>query len=150
MAKHHALDYETFLSRLTASLRKAWEQARRQRAGESFYLYGIETDSDITDLNPLCNTEEEYRAYAGDSEPSTDKWGLCWSEDSELFRAGKEHTHALARELNRYVFEDHSKEPESAFLDRKRRLLRIFEQALVQLDEEGFFGTGTSTTSKIS
>jgi hypothetical protein len=142
MAKHHVIDYETFLPRLVAGLRKAWQQVRRLRPGERFYLFGVETDSDITDLNPLCNTEEEYGAHAGEAEPTADKWGLCWKEDSELFRAGREHTNALARELNRYVFEDHSKDPKGAFLERKKRLLRIFEQALVQLDEEGFFGVG--------
>jgi hypothetical protein len=142
MAKHHVIDYETFLPRLVAGLRKAWQQVCRQRPDETFYLFGIETDSDITDLNPICNTEEEYRAQAGNSGLTLDKWSLCYNEDSELYRAGKEHTDALAREVNRYVFEDHSRDPEGAFLDRKRRLLRIFERALVQLDEEGFFGTG--------
>src|SRR5207248_2256260 len=48
----------------------------------------------------------------------------------------------LAQEVNRYVFEDHSKDPQGAFLDRKKRLLKIFERALMQLDEEGFFGSG--------
>jgi hypothetical protein len=142
MAKPHVIDYESFLPRLVEGLRKAWQQVRRQRPGETFYTFGIETDSDITDLNPVCNTEEEYRAQGGGPEPGLDKWVGCLNEDSPLYRAGKQHTAALAREVNRYVFEDHSREPESAFRDRKKRLLRLFEQALVQLDEGGFFGTG--------
>src|SRR6516225_8373122 len=100
MAKHHVIDYETFLPRLVAGLRKAWQQVCRQRPDETFYLFGIETDSDITDLNPICNTEEEYRAQAGNSGLTLDKWSLCYNEDSELYRAGKEHTDALAREVN--------------------------------------------------
>jgi hypothetical protein len=142
MAKHHVIDYDTFLPRLVAGLRKAWQQVRRQRPDETFYTFGVETDSDITDLYPLCNTEEEYRSQGGDSEPAVMKWVGCLEEESELYRAGEEHTNALAREVNRYVFEDHGNDPEGAFLDRKRKLLRIFEKALVQLDEEGFFGTG--------
>jgi hypothetical protein len=142
MAQHHVIDYDTFLPRLVAGLRKAWRQVRRQRPDEAFYTFGIETDSDITDLYPLCNSEEEYQSQGGSSEPAVMKWVGCVNEDSELYRAGREHTKDLAKEVNRYVFEDHSKDPEDAFLDRKKRLLRIFEKALVQLDDEGFFGTG--------
>jgi hypothetical protein len=63
-------------------------------------------------------------------------------DDGALYRAGKKHTDSLARELNRYVFEDHSKDPKGAALDRRRQLLRVFENALVELDREGCFGTG--------
>jgi Domain of unknown function (DUF4303) len=142
MAKHHVIDYDSFLPRLVAGLRKAWQQVRQQRPDETFYTFGVETDSDTTDLYPLCNTEEEYEARGGASQLATMKWVGCLDEDSDLYWAGKQHTDALAREVNRYVFEDHSKDPEGAFLERKKRLLRVFEQALVQLDEEGFFGSG--------
>jgi hypothetical protein len=142
MAKHHVIDYETFLARLVAGLRKAWQEVRRQRPDETFYTFGVETDSDLTDLYPLCNTEEEYEAQGGGPEPGVDKWIGCANEDSELYRVGRKHTAPLAQEVNRYVFEDHSQDPKGAFLERKKRLLKIFEQALVQLDEEGFFGTG--------
>jgi len=142
MAKHHVIDYDSFLPRLVAGLRKAWQEGRRQRPDETFFAFGIETDSDITDLYPLCNTEEEYEAQGGGREPGIDKWVGCLNEESELYRAGKRHTDTLGKEVNRYVFEDHSKDEKGAFLDRKKRLLKIFEQALVQLDEEGFFGSG--------
>jgi hypothetical protein len=142
MANHRVIDYETFLPRLVAALRKAWQEVRRQRPNETFYAFGVETDSDITDLYPLCNTEEEYRAQGGGPETAVGKWIGCANEDSELYRAGRKHTAPLAQEVNRYVFEDHSRDPKGAFLERKKRLLRIFEQALVQLDEEGFFGSG--------
>jgi hypothetical protein len=142
MAKHHVIDYETFLPRLVAGLRTAWQDIRRQRPDDTFYTFGVETDSDITDLYPLCNTEQEYAAQGGGSEPSVDKWIGVLSEESELYRAGSKHTAPLAQEVNRYVFEDHGKDPKGAFLERKKRLLKVFEQALVQLDEEGFFGSG--------
>jgi hypothetical protein len=142
MAKHHVIDYDTFLPRLVEGLRKAWQQVRRQRPDEAFYTFGIETDSDITDLNPVCNTEEEHEAQGGVDEPGVMKWIGVLSEESKLYRAGRKHTHDLAEEVNRYVFEDHGKDPPGAFLERKRKLLRIFEKALVQLDEEGFFGSG--------
>jgi len=142
MAEHHEIDYETFLPRLVAGLRKAWREVRRQRSDEAFYTFGVETDSDITDLYPLCNTEEEYEAPGGRPEPSVGKWIGCANEESGLYRAGRKHTAALAREVNRYVFEDHSKDSKSVFLERKKRLLRVFERALVELDDEGFFGSG--------
>src|SRR5262245_32133585 len=139
MAKQHVIDYETFLPRLVAALRTAWQDVRSKHAGETFHLFGIETDSDITDLYPLCNTDEQWDAD-GAAAPPVSKWLM--NDDATLYRAGRKHTAALAREVNRYVFEDHSKDPKGAFLERKRRLLRIFEDALVQLDEEGEFGTG--------
>jgi hypothetical protein len=146
VAKPHEIDYDAFLARLVAALRKAWQQVLSQRPGETFYLFGIETDSDITDLYPLCNTEEQYAADEGSHKPSSDKWTM--DDDSTLYRAGKKHTLALAQEVNRYVFEDHSNDPPGAFLDRKRRLLHVFEKALVRLDEEEFFGAG-KTRNKV-
>jgi hypothetical protein len=140
MARHHVIDYDAFLSRLVMGLRNAWQEVRSKRPGETFYLFGIETDSDITDLYPLCNTEEQFAAEGGRREPSIGKWFM--DDDAALYRAGRKHTNALAKEVNRYVFEDHGKDPKRAFLNRKRRLLNGFEKALVKLDEEGFFGTG--------
>jgi Domain of unknown function (DUF4303) len=140
MARNHVIDYEAFLSRLVVGLRKAWQEVRSKRTGETFYLFGIETDSDITDLYPLCNTEEQFVADGGRRKPSIGKWFM--DDDAALYRAGRKHTKALAEEVNRYVFEDHSKDPKGAFRDRKRRLLNVFEKALVKLDEEGLFGTG--------
>ena len=69
MPKHHVIDYKTFLSRLVSGLRKTWEQVRRQRPGETFYLFGIATDSDIVVLTPFCNTEERYAAEANPEYP---------------------------------------------------------------------------------
>jgi hypothetical protein len=142
MAKNHEIDYEAFLPRLVAGLRQAWQEVRRLRAKETFYTFGIETDSDITDLQPICNTEEEYRAQGGGAVSPLYKWVGCLDEDSELYRAGSTHTSALAKEVNRYVFENHRGDPPTLFKDRKKRLLALFEKALVQLDDEGFFGTG--------
>jgi len=142
MATPHIFDYDSFLPKLVSALRKAWQEVRAQRPRETFYLFGIETDSDITDLYPLCNTEEQYVADGGSPRPSLEKWAM--DDDATLYRAGKKHTNPLARELNRYVFEDHSKDPKGAALDRKRQLLRVFENALVELDKEAFFGTGNA------
>jgi hypothetical protein len=140
MAKPHEIDYETFRENLVLALRKAWQEIRSRRPRETFFLFGIETDSDITDLQPLCNTEEQYLADGGEAEPTAAKWFM--DDDATLYRAGHKHTAALAREVNRYVFEDHTLHSETAFRKRKRALLEVFEQALVQLDRERFFGTG--------
>jgi hypothetical protein len=137
MAKHHVIDYDTFLPRLVAGLRKAWTHARRQHPDETFYMFGICTDSDITDLFPFSNTEEQYAENGNPSYPS-DKWLV----PEKAYEHRSKDTSELAVEVNRYVFEDHSKDPKGAFAERKARLLEIFEKALVQLDAEGFFGSG--------
>jgi hypothetical protein len=136
MPKHHVIDYDTFLPRLVSGLRQAWEAARRRRARETFYMFGIATDSNVVVLTPFWNTEENY-ANKGKREFPADKWVV-----PEEGYAPCKHTAALQTEVNRYVFEDHTKEPDTVFEKRKTRLLKIFEKALVQLDSEGFFGTG--------
>jgi hypothetical protein len=141
MAKHHVINYETILPRLAAGLRKAWGQARREHPGETFYLFGVCTDSDITGLFPFSHTEEQYAATGNPTYP-IDKWRV----PDEAYEHRSTFTAGLAAEVNRYVFEDHRKDPKGAFAERKRRLLAIFEQALVQLDAEGFFGEGEART----
>jgi len=140
MAEHHVIDYDGFQTRLISGLRKAWEEVRAQRPNETFRVFGVATDSDITDLTPFCQTDEQFAAEGGDEREPIEKFAL--DEEAELHGAGSEHTSDLADEVNRYVFEDHSDDPEGAFEERKERLLEIFESALVQLDAEGLFGTG--------
>ena len=38
MASHHVIDYDSFLSRLVAGLRKAWQEVRAQRADEVYLM----------------------------------------------------------------------------------------------------------------
>lgn len=135
--KQHLIDYDTFLPRLVSALRRAWEEIRSQRPNETLYLYGIGTDSDVVVMTPFCNTAE-HDAATGNPNYPTDKWYAGHS----LYGAGREHTADLETEVNHYIFEDHRGEPETNFQEPKARLLRIFEQALVQLDAEGFLGRG--------
>jgi hypothetical protein len=136
VAKHHVINYETFLPKLVSGLRQAWQEARRRRPRETFYIFGIATDSDVVVLTPFWNTEEKY-AREGKPEYPADKWIV----PEEGYGPCK-YTAALQDEVNRYVFEDHTAEPDSVFEKRQARLLKIFEQALVQLDQEGVFGKG--------
>ena len=135
--KHHVIDYDTFLRRLVKGLRKAWTHVRAKRKKETFYMYGIGTDSDVVVMSPFCGTEEQY-AKEGNPDFPLDKWYAM----NSLYGAGSKYTDDLQDEVNRYVFEDHTDEPDSVFEKRRQRLLKIFEQALVQLDEEAFFGKG--------
>jgi hypothetical protein len=50
LSKHHVIDYDTFLPRLVSGLRQAWDEVRRRRRGETFYMFGIATDSDVVVL----------------------------------------------------------------------------------------------------
>jgi len=133
--KHRPIDDDSFLSRLVDALRKAWQEVRNKRPNDTFYQYGIGTDSDVVVLTPFCNTEELY-----DENP---KFPLArWDVQEDLYGAGRKHTADLEEEVNRYIFEDHAGEPDGVFEKRKARLLQIFELALVRLDKEGFFGVG--------
>jgi len=148
MASHHVIDYESFLSRLVAGLRKAWQEARAQRGDETFYMFGVQTDSDVTVLTPFCQTHEQYSAERGDAEAPIEKWAV--NQDSQLFGAGGKYTSDLEAELNGYVFEDHSDEPPSAFEERRAKLLAVFETALRTLDAEGLFGAADERDQVLS
>jgi hypothetical protein len=103
-------------------------------------MFGIATDSDVVVLTPFWNTEEEF-AQQDDTYtylyPSA-KWSLPCRDFDECC----EYTNDLQDEVNHYFFEDHSNESDSDFEERKSRLLKIFEESLVQLNKEGFFGNG--------
>lgn len=138
MPKYHVINYDTFLPRLVEGLRKAWEEVRRQRPGETFYMFGIATDSDVVVLTPFWNTEEKYVAE-GNLEYPIEKWVV-----PEHGYGPCKYTKSLQDEVNRYFHEvmQGRVDTDIAFQKRKARLLKIFEQALVQLDMEGFFGKG--------
>lgn len=136
MSENHLIDYPKFQERLVEALRSAWTEIRQQRPTETFYLFGLETDSDLTDLNLFCNTNEEAKSDQDDY--TIERW-FYEIEESPLYRAGKEQIEPLARELNGYVYEDHSDDPPEAFQQRKKTLLQVFENALFALDRESFF-----------
>jgi len=140
MASHHVIDYESFLSTLVTGLRRAWQEARVSRPDETFYMFGVQTDSDVTVLTPFCQTHQQWAAESGGAESPIERWAV--DQDSELFGAGSQFTSHLEEELSRYVFEDHANDPPGACEERRDRLLGIFERSLEVLDAEGFFGTG--------
>ena len=138
MTDEHTIDYASFQTRLVAALRAAWEEVRQQRANETFYMYGIETDSDVISLTPFCNTVEQFAAENGEPEYPIEKWAV--DQEAELYGAGRDHTAELQDEVNRFV---EIEESDDGYEERKSRLLEIFEKSLGQLDSEGFFGSGS-------
>ena len=52
-----------------------------------------------------------------------------------------DHTKDLQDEVNQFVFLEES-EPEGAADERRDQLMLVFENALIALDQEGFFGSG--------
>ncbi|HUY87807.1 MAG TPA: DUF4303 domain-containing protein [Pirellulales bacterium] len=138
------IDYDSFQKRLVSGLRAAWQKVRAQRPSETFYMFGVETDSDATVLTPFCNTEEQFAAEHGTPEYPIEKWAV--DQDSQLYGAGAEHTAELQQEVNQFVMADGQfvfvKQSDPGYAERKARLMQIFERALAELDAEGFFGRG--------
>jgi len=128
------LSWDTFEERLISALRNAWTEVIAARPKETFFLFGIETNDDVSLLTPFCNTEElaatENKIF-GDG--PVVKWAM--SPDLSLYGAGKEHTEPLSLELNSGSFDRWT-------VAKQKRMLKIFESALKHLDGEGFFGTG--------
>lgn len=141
MPKHHEIDYASLQSRFAAALREAWQNVRKLRPSETVYMFGLETDDDITVLTVFANTEEQYAADRDPEAIPAAKWVV--DMESPLSRAASKPVRELEREVNRYVHENHSDETEASFSKRKKSQLKAFEAALTTLDEEGVFGSGT-------
>jgi hypothetical protein len=144
MAKHHVIDFEKFFRRLTVGLRKTWEQARREHPNETYYLFGICTDSDITDLFPFSNTEEQYAATGNPKYP-IDKWRV----PDEAYEHRSKLTAGLADEVNRYVFEDHRKDSKGGLRRAKATAARNLRESAGATRRGRLFrrGRGTNTGS---
>ena len=106
MPNENPIDYASFQTRLVTALRTAWEEVRQQRANETFYMYGIETDSDAVTLTPFCNSVEQFTAENGEPEFPIEKWAV--DQDSALYGAGRDHTMELQDEVNRFSEIDES------------------------------------------
>ena len=144
MSDMQEIDYDSFEAKLVPALRSAWQEVRKDRPDETFYMYGIETDSDAVTLTPFCNSVEQFAAEHGEPEYPIKKWAV--DQESELYGAGRAHTSELQDEVNGFLTEDES---DDAYQARKTRLLETFETALIQLDLEGLFGVDEARNNVI-
>ncbi len=127
------LNLETLRSRLVKALKKAWTEVKRDRKGEKFYLFGLETDTDCVVLTPICNTEEQVELEHGSCLEDSPELKYCITPDHKLYGAGKDHLDAIEFEIN-------GRDTTKSRVTNK--LLKIFEGALADLDAKKFFGSG--------
>lgn len=125
-------ELKTIQTRLVRALKKAWTEVKRTRKGETFCIFGLETDSDCMVLTPICNTLEQAEIELGDRLIDHPGEKYFVQGNSALYGAGQEHLADLRQEINnRKVNRSNTK-----------KLLKIFEGALAELDEKNFFGSG--------
>ncbi len=126
------LDLKTFQSRLVRALKKAWTEVKKERKGEQFCVFGLETDSDCMVLTPVCNTVEQAEIELGDELVEYPELQYFVQGNFALYGAGKEHLDDLELEINRRRVNSRN----------TNKLMKIFEGALSDLDQKKFFGTG--------
>lgn len=132
------LDLATFQTRLEEACTKCWQDVQLKYPSEKFCLFGLETDSDFVIVNPLLDSEAAIDRDAEERRPSQ-YYVARVSLDSDAEFYGQQHLSRLSDDLNSQYGRS---EGFFARYRRIRRLAKIFEGALSNLDKRGLFGTG--------
>ena len=132
------LDLDTIQTRLEDACEKCWLDVREKFPEEKFCLFGLETDSDFVIVNPLFDSEGAIDRDSAARRPSPYHFARV-SLDSDAEFYGQQHLSRLSDELNSQYGQA---EGFFARYRRIRRLAKIFEGALSNLDKRGLFGTG--------
>lgn len=134
------LNLETFQERLEMVCTDYWNVIRKKFPAERFCLFGLETDSDFVILNPLLDSEGAIdRDAANRRQGHSYVARVSLDCDSEFYGQEKEVFDALSGELNSKFGVNEGRWARSR---RIKKLLGIFESALMNLDGKGVFGTG--------
>lgn len=132
------LDLDTIQTRLEDACEKCWLDVRKKFPEEKFCLFGLETDGDFVIVNPLFDSEGAIDRDSAARRPSPYHFARV-SLDSDAEFYGQQHLSRLSDELNSQYGRS---EGFFARYRRIRRLAKIFEVALSNLDKRGLFGTG--------
>jgi hypothetical protein len=124
---------------VVSAARQAFSYVRQQHPDETFYVFGLSTDSDVSTIGPVSNsTEGLQRLGQKYNEPGLPPW-LRWSPDEWEYEDAGGQYFDKARDTANALYECDSDEE---FVASKRRRLDTFAAALEELDAEGFFGDG--------
>ena len=94
-------DLKTYKLRLIRALKKAWTAVKQERKGETFCIFGLETDSDSMVLTPICNTLERAEIEIGDRLIDNPGEKYFVQGNFALYGAGQEHLEDLQQEINK-------------------------------------------------
>ena len=147
------IDYTELQKEIVSAARQAFSYVRQQHPDETFYAFGLSTDSDVATIDPISNSEEglqrlgqKYERLMGEEyekmrqkydEPGLPLW-LRWGPDNwEEYEGAGGHYFGRVQEIVSARYEYDSDEE---FVARKKRRLDTFAAALKELDTEGFFG----------
>ncbi|WP_233101843.1 DUF4303 domain-containing protein [Variovorax sp. IB41] len=139
-----SFDFETLRTQIREAARTAFAALRAQHPNERFYAMALYTDDGAMTVCPSANSEEALQRILLDNdctEPADiaySRWGTAeWAY---------EHQHAgdftaVSDRLRAHVLKQ--KSGGRAFAAFRSQLHDAMVNALADLDQEGFFGTGT-------
>lgn len=149
-----SIDYVRLRKEIASAARQAFTFVRQQNSDETFYAFGLYTDSDVMTIGPFSNSEEglerlgqKYEQLLGQeyeemrqkyNESGVPLW-LRWAPDDwEYCDVGVKYFDEVQKMIGggRYF------ETDEEFVARKKGVLGAFVAALRELDAEGFFGKG--------
>lgn len=136
------LDLGTFQSRLVTACRKCWLAANEKLPDETFCMFGLETDSNFHLVRPLFDSEQailrdEKNRLSGGSFVTR----VSLDSDAEFHGLCESHLDELSGELNSMLGVEESIRKRAS---RIRKLAKIFEATLKELDREKLFGSGAA------
>jgi hypothetical protein len=141
-----SIDRTAFRSTVLRELRSAWETLRRRHQDERFYGFGVYTTDVVDYLTVTASTEEGLAAVASayvdrdGGDPALREASLRWSPcDSPLHQEGE----GLLCESDRLRSEGPDPYDETPEADETvAMVIETAVEALQELDDAGFFGTG--------
>jgi hypothetical protein len=141
---NQGVDFDQLRSDVADATRRAFADIRSRCAGERLYAFALYSDGSAMTICPAANTEEAYRLAlekSGASEPvevnyyrwAFPEWGVDTDTGAKAFKA----ISARIGDASRY-----DEQAEEGFVRFKARVYATMVLALLDLVNEGFFGSG--------
>ena len=144
-----AIDYSTLSNMVRDALRASFTDLLDSNPDRTFYVFAVFTDDSLQFAYPVANTEEgltaTVRRYNEELDPrhgiTSTRNGMRWAYgDWEFFPdVGKKHF----QRINRILGENFCAE-EDEFEQQIEALWQAMLDGFLDLEKEGFFGTGES------
>lgn len=132
------MDWNDLINKTAQAARNAFDDLKKNRAGENFYAYALYTDSSAMTIVSAANSLEALEnivASDGDRSPESISY-YKWSTSEWAYEAWKrEEFRGISTALRE------SSDRDSDFAGFKRTVFNSMIEAMRKLSEDGFFGT---------
>jgi hypothetical protein len=139
-----SIDFERLHREIATAVRRAFAAVRSKSAAENLYVFALVSDDSSMTVCPAANTVEAFRARTTESgatapeEVNVLRW--AYPEWGDYCRPGADEFRTVRALIN--VKERYDAEDPNGFIRFKARVFASMVLGLLDLEFEGFFGTG--------